>query len=408
MEQKAEKTCFEENDNCLENWVIEMRRHFHRYPELSYRERETQQKIMTVLEDLEIEFKPIADTGIIATIYGANAGKTIAIRTDMDALKIKETSTALNAEYLSLNDGVMHACGHDGHMAMVLGAARLLKENREKLNGNVRLIFQPAEEIPPGGSIRVIEEGGLDGVDAIIGMHLFTNFKSGEILINKGVMMAGNCCYNLEIFGKSGHHADPEFTIDPTQIAAEFILNIHSAIKQLIAEDDFVFGVGTINGGKQFNQVPDSVSLSGSFRAFSAAHMKLIEQQIRETMDALLTKYKTQQGVLPSYKFSITEGYPALINHVGFAQRVTDLLINQKDNVAEIAPVFASEDFARYLNERPGAYIFLGAGNAEKSITYYNHSSSFDIDEDVLIKGASMFYMLTKDYLDNSIKYLTK
>ncbi len=394
----------------FEDWVIEIRRHFHRFPELSFQEKETQRKIMEILKSLDIQAEPIADTGLIATVKGIKQGKTLAIRADMDALNIDETPTDLNKNYRSLNEGVMHACGHDGHMAMVLGAARLLSENRNELNGNVRLIFQPGEEVPPGGAIRIIKEGGLEGVDAIIGMHLFTNYPSGKFLVNTGAMMAGNCSFHIEITGKSGHHANPELTIDPILIASEFISHIRSRIKQSIKKDAFVFGIGTINGGKQFNHVPDSVSLSGSFRAFSLTHLKQIEQEMQAALNEITERYATDQLGLPSYELKVNYGYPVLVNHSGFARQVTALLEKEypRDTISDLSPVFASEDFAHYLSERPGVFLFLGAVNSYKSSIYFNHSSCFDIDETVLSKGAAIFYTVAKNFLDNSTKYLIK
>ena len=389
-------------------WLISLRRYFHQYPELSFQEYHTQEKIIDVLTSLGIENKKIAGTGVVGIIRGAEKRRTIAIRADMDALKIREEATILNGQYISSNEGVMHACGHDGHMAMVLGAARKLQEYKESLKGNVKLIFQPAEEVPPGGAIEVIKKGGLTHVDAIIGAHLFTNIESGKICLREGVLMASHCMYNITIYGKSGHHFNPDSSIDPILIASEFITTIQSKLKNnLSPKVNYVFGLGTINGGQQFNQTPDSVNISGSYRMLDKKNLHVIEDTIRRSLDGLMVSNSKGYPGLPNYNLEVTYGYPVLINHEKFTRRTAETLKEIFTEVNEnIEPVFASEDFARYLETKPGTFIFIGSGNSEKGIIYDNHSSRFDIDENVLIKGVEMFFSLAVDFLEAPEKYL--
>jgi amidohydrolase len=389
-------------------WLINTRRYFHQFPEVSFNEHLTQAKVIEVLNSFGIENRKIAGTGVVGMIRGTGAGKTIAIRADLDALKIQEESTDLNKQYISLNDGVMHACGHDGHIAMVLGAARKLQECKDKLKGNVKLIFQPAEEIPPGGAVEVLKMGGLVDVDAIIGVHLFTNIKLGEICLKEGALMAGHCMYNIIINGKPGHHFNPDTSIDPILIASEFIAGIQSKLKNNLPPNvNYVFGVGTIKGGEQFNQIPGSVDISGSFRMLDKNYLHVIEDTMKRNLDGLMLAHGKEGANLPNYKLEVTQGYPVLVNHKKFTHRSAETLKEILTGVNEnIDYVFAAEDFARYLEAIPGTFIFLGAGNSEKGLVYGNHSSRFDIDESVLIKGVGIFFSIATDFLDAPENYL--
>lgn len=401
------KDSFTDNKE-FSDWLISLRRHFHRFPEISFQEYNTQEKVIEVLNSLGIENSRIAGTGVVAMIRGGKQGKTVAIRADMDALKIQEEKTNLNQSYISLNKGVMHACGHDGHMAMVLGAGRKLQECKEDLKGNVKLIFQPAEEVPPGGAVELIELGTLKNVDAMIGGHLFSHIRSGEICLKEGVLMASNCKYDIEITGKSGHHFNPDDTIDPILIASEFISTVQSKLKKTLPPNvSCVFGQGTIKGGEQFNQTPESVTISGSYRLLDKKSLHVIEDTMKRSLDGLMKRHSKGETNLPKYQFDVTYGYPALVNDDKFTQRVGEVLKGIFPKVNEnIDSVFASEDFAYYLEKLPGTYFFLGSGNAQKGIINGNHSNKFDIDETVLIKGVEIFFSIATDFLNTPDKYL--
>ncbi|MCF6347282.1 MAG: amidohydrolase [Flavobacteriaceae bacterium] len=394
----------------LSNWIIELRRFFHKYPELSYEEFNTQQKVISILNELGIENKVIAGTGVLGVIDTGKPGKTIALRADMDALKINEEHTEHNKEYVSINKGIMHACGHDGHMVMLLGAAKLLKNNEEHLKGKVKFIFQPAEEIPPGGAIKVIKEGGLKGVDAVVGMHLFTYIESGIIYLKEGAFMASHCKYEVTITGKSGHHFRPEENIDPVQIASKFVSTIQTDIKSNFAPTvRYVFGFGTIHGGEQFNQTPTEVKISGSYRVLGEAeNLAIIKNTICKNLDGLMLSHKRDNSdELPTYNLTVSPGYPSLINSSKFTKSALNLLSKQFSGVSNnTESVLASEDFSRYLEEVPGTFIFVGAGNKEMGLTHENHSNKFDIDENVLIKGAESFYHLTVGFLKNPNEFI--
>ena len=386
----------------IEEWIIKLRREFHSEPEMSFKEYKTQEKIVKVLQDLGIEPQKIADTGVIATIHGQPDGPCIALRADIDALEVLEVPTARNKEYISHNTGFMHACGHDGHIAMVLGAARLLQENRHTLPGSVRLIFQPAEEQPPGGAARVIAEGGLDGVDAIVGMHIFGAVDVGKIAFREGSFMASSNMFSIKIIGKDGHHSNPDDCIDPILIAADFISTINKEIKKRIEPSRYVLGIGKIEGGAQFNRTPDKVDIVGSFRTFDSNDTKIIDEMIKQTLDRLMGSYTSVScSDVPSYDLDILHGYPVLVNNAVFTKTVHSLLNNMHPNVkGDAKPIFGAEDFAFYLQKVPGIYLTLGTKNPEKGIIEGNHSNKFDIDEDILITGTEIFKSIALDFLE--------
>jgi amidohydrolase len=397
----------------LENWIIQVRREFHQYPELSFEEYETQKRILTILKEMGIEARKIADTGVIASIRGTLPGPCIALRSDTDGLQVQEELTERNRDYISRNDGVMHACGHDGHMAMLFGAAQLFQENRD-FPGEVRLIFQPAEEIPPGGSERVISEGGLEGVNAVIGMHIFTNHESGSIGIRPGPFMASTNRFEITLKGKGGHISKPDGCIDPVRMAMDFISSLYPALEKQLKPDRYVIGVGRIQGGAQFNRTPDSIEILGSYRTFDAETTDIIDRTIKRCLDAVVEKYRKPGEEFmgySDYNLDILHGYPVLVNDVTFTDAV---YLKLRESFPELIiypdmeKTFAAEDFASYLQLVPGIFISLGTRNLEKRIVEINHSCTFDIDEKILILGTKIFYTISLDFLKNPERYLNQ
>ncbi len=375
---------------------------------MSYHEYGTQGRIISILKELGIDCRKIADTGVLAEVRGRGHGPCIAIRSDIDALAAYESLTRFNAEYISQNPGVMHACGHDGHMAIVLGVARMIKEKCPDICGTVRFIFQPAEEVPPGGAVRVIGEGGLEGVDAIIGLHIFGDVDVGTINLRPGPFMASSNRFTVKIFGKGGHHSTPDYCIDPIQIASEFISSLNSRVSQKVASSDYVLGFGTINSGKQFNRTPDELEIVGSFRTFDDSDTETIKNTMYSLLDSLMGSYSQEDidGV-PTYELKIQYGYPVLFNYPVFTDAVSRLLKNTFPYVNSNAEaIFGAEDFAYYLQEVPGMFAILGTRNVEKGIVEGNHSCSFDIDEDVLITGVELLYSVAVDFLKDPEVYL--
>lgn len=395
----------------LEAWIIRLRREFHRYPELSFKEYETQKRILRILGELGIEARKIADTGVLASIRGTVPGPCIALRTDTDGLQVQEEITERNRDYISRNNEIMHACGHDGHMAMLFGAARLFLENRD-FPGEVRLIFQPAEEIPPGGSERVIAEGGLEGVNAVMGMHIFTNHESGSVGFRPGPFMASTNRFEVTFKGKGGHISKPESCIDPVRMATDFITSLYPALEKRLEPDKYILGIGRIQGGAQFNRTPDSVGVLGSYRTFESETTDIIDMTIKECLDKVKEKYVKpgeEFSGLPDYELDILHGYPVLVNDPVFTDAVNLKLQESFPELIvypEIEKTFAAEDFASYLQMAPGIFISLGTRNPEKGIVEINHSCTFDIDEDVLLTGTEIFYTVSLDFLKHPEKYL--
>lgn len=392
----------------LRDWIIEKRREFHRIPELSFSEFKTQEMVLQILQEIGLDGKAIAKTGVIAVINGKSPGKTIALRADMDGLEVTEETSLSNKEYISQIPGFMHSCGHDGHMAIVLGAARLLSQCQDSLKGSVKFIFQPGEEQPPGGALEVIREGGLDEVDAIVGHHIFSSIHSGEIKCKAGPFMATSNIMTIRIIGKGGHHLDPLLYIDPISIASKFVGLIRDEIKKHIPEDRFIIGFGKISGGSQFNRTPDEVEILGSFRTFDKNNTRLIENIIKNTLENIMQSYSREEYPgLPKFELDILRGYPVLINEPLFSNQVLKVLKKSFPNVGDdIDPFFGAEDFAYYLQKIPGVYIGLGTRNEDKGIIEGNHSSRFDIDEDILSVGARMLATIVIDFLNNPEEYL--
>ncbi len=395
-------------DRGLLDWVVAQRRWFHQHPEPGFGEFKTQERILSLLKDMGIESRKAASTGVIATIRGAEPGPCIALRADMDALRITEPETALNRAYRSENPEYMHACGHDGHMAMVLGAARLLQKHRTEFAGSVRLIFQPSEETLPGGAVRIIAEGGLDKVDGFFCIHLLGRATLGEFRFRSGPFMAHTCDFNLTVTGKGGHHMSPQKNIDPIALAARFVSTIQTDIKARVAPDKpWVLGFGTLHAGTQFNQTPEQVTSTGSFRAFETEVTDIIEQTMRQNLNGLVEQFRNPEaGAEPRYELAVKHGYPVLSNHPSFTRRAAQLLRSEFTNVVDNCDLnLGAEDVAYYLQQVPGMFTFLGASNPALGITEMNHSNRFDIDEAALGVGVHAYVTLTLDFLAHKSSY---
>lgn len=392
----------------LEQWIIQKRREFHRYPELSFNEHMTQKRIIGSLKEFGLESGSIAGTGVVADITGNGPGPCIAIRSDTDALPIQEEETAHNREYISCHKGVMHACGHDGHMAIVLGVARLLFERRHEFPGKVRLIFQAAEEQYPGGARMVIDDGGLAGVDAIIGLHIFGDMDVGNVRFCPGPFMASSNDFNIRVKGKGGHVSTPEYCINPIEMAADLISRYRLESARKVDPSRHVFGFGTVTGGTRSNIIPDEVHVSGSFRTFNEMDTATIENVLDTILISVMEEF-TREDIagVPSYELDVLHGYPVLVNDPGFTAAASRLLKQSFMNVDDNAsPIFGSEDFAYYLRQVPGMFLFLGTRNPEKDMTENNHSSSFDIDETVLMQGVQILSSIALDFLKKPEEYI--
>jgi amidohydrolase len=418
-----------ELDAGLVSWVTDLRRWFHQHPEPSFDERKTQDKVVEILSGLGIEHRRAGQTGVIANIHGNGTGRTIALRSDMDALRIQEAETELNSEYRSQNPGVMHACGHDGHMAMLLGSARWLQEHWDKLAGNVRLIFQPAEEVPPGGAGLMIADGCLDDVESIIAVHIFGNMPLSRIGFRPGPFMASSRTFKVTIKGKPGHHMCPQDNVDPIQIAARFISTIQTDIRQRLNPNArYVLGFGEVHSGMQHNQTPGEARIVGTFRSYDLRDSETIAAAIRSNLDGLMQAFGRENGDctaansmscseglspfsrsphVPSYTLDAEPAYPPLVIEPAFTRRAAEVLKASFPNVDDdMEPNLGAEDFACYLQRAPGLFMFLGGGNPERGITAMNHSDRFDMDEAVLPTGIKVLLTLATDFLSNPAPYL--
>lgn len=380
--------------------IIAERRYLHSNPELSFMEVNTSAYIQQQLTGAGISWEQKAGTGIVAAIHGGlGSMPVIALRSDMDALPIAENA---GVPYKSLNQGVMHACGHDAHMTMLLGAARILQHMRKEFSGTIKLIFQPAEEKLPGGAKEMISKGVLLSPvpEVVFGQHVRPDLPAGKVGICKGLSMASMDEIFVKITGKGGHAAQPNAVIDPVNIAAQLIVAMQQVVSRFadpLTPTVLSFGKLTANGA--INIIPDEVLMEGTFRTFDEqwryeAHkrMKLLAENLAGSMGG-------------KCEFIINCGYPSLRNDESlcgrWAQYATDYV--GKENVIHTGKWMASEDFAYYSLNRPSVFYYLGVGNEKKNITAPLHSANFNIDEDALEIGVGlMVYIALRELIHHS------
>ena len=361
--------------------LVNIRRHLHENPELGFEEVATAQYIADYLAGLGLEVtRQVAKTGVVALIRGVQPGKTVAIRADMDALPIQELN---EVPYKSKHPGKMHACGHDAHVAAAIGAARILWELRDQINGNVKFIFQPAEEAP-GGAEPMIAAGVLENptVDAIIGGHVWGGLESGIIEVMSGPTMASSDIIRLKIIGKGGHAAQPHTTIDPIVIASEIVGALQKIVsRQTDPFESVVISICSFHAGDVFNVIPHSAYLEGAVRTLNNELRQELPQKIEKIIKGITEPYGA------TYELDYYLGYPVTVNDPGVTETVRRAAISvlggDKVRVAARASM-GGEDYAYFLNKVPGTYIRIGTRNPEKGICQEMHHPRFDIDEAVL------------------------
>jgi len=371
----------------IKDWIIDVRRDFHQYPELGMEEIRTSKKIADYLREMNIEVREgIAGTGVVGIIRGAVEGKTVALRADMDALPIVEER---NAEYKSKVVGKMHGCGHDAHTAILLGAAKVLSGMKKELKGNVVLIFQPAEETT-GGAKPMIEAGVLENphVDAIFGLHVEPELETGTIGIKYGKAYASSDMVDLIISGKSSHGAYPHAGIDAIATAAHVITALQTIVgRNVDPRDGAVLSIGTINGGSARNIICDHVEMKGTIRTLNPETRTMVLRRAKDIVEKVCDSMGTKG------EFIRYESYPSLINHESYVDVVKNSgeKLLGKDKIITIQETnMGVEDFAYFLEKVPGAFYYLGCRNQDKEIIYPLHNSLFDIDEACLLIGVSM------------------
>ena len=359
----------------LVDQMIEDRRYLHQHPELSFEEKETAAFIAKRYDKLGIPYRDhVGGYGIVGRIEGGKPGKTIALRADFDALPIQEEN---DVPYKSKNDGVMHACGHDGHTATLLAVAEAVLEFKDELPGTLVLLHQPAEEHEPGGAKPMIEDGALEGVDAVFGTHLWATTPLHTIETSKNVFMAGTDRFELKIQGKGGHGAMPHQTKDAIVMAGLAVVELQQIVSRRIDPlKAAVLTIGEIHAGSGFNVIADSAKLTGTVRYLDTP----VQEQIIEEMHAVLKGITSSYGA--TYELDYVKGYPPVVNHEKEANYYLEdgSTIEGIEEVVEVPPTMGGEDFAYYLEEKPGAFFFTGA-KIEGRKEYPHHHPKFDIDE---------------------------
>ncbi len=371
----------------IKDWMVEIRRDFHENPELSREEFRTRDKIVEYLEGLGIDYKTgVADTGVLAIIWGKKQGKTVALRADMDALPIQDKK---DVDYKSKVAGKMHACGHDAHLAILLGAARILKGMEEKLKGNVKLFFQPAEETV-GGAKPMIKAGVMENpkVHAVFGLHVSTKINTGGIGIKYGQMNAYSDNIKITIYGKNSHGAYPQEGVDAIVVASQVVIALQSIVSRNVdPKNSAVVTIGTINGGSQNNIIAGKVELSGTIRTLDPNTRLLVIKKVKDIAGQISAAMGARAEVI------IEEGYIALINRDEIVDMVKksgeEILGRDKVTILKDTSL-GVEDFAYFAKAAPSAFYRLGCRNEERGIIHDAHYNLFDIDEDALVLGAAL------------------
>ena len=375
--------------------LVEWRRDFHRHPETAFQEHRTSSVVRAFLEAAGIEVRACAGTGLRGLLRGGRPGRTVALRADMDALPVAEIA---DHDYVSENPGVMHACGHDGHMAILMGAARILAARRETLEGNVVFLFQPSEENPPGGAPLMVQEGALEGVDSIFGLHLWQPLPSGIVGLRAGAMMAQADEFKVVVQGRGGHASQPQLTVDPVVVASHVVVAAQTIVSRFIDPvEAAVVSFTTIHGGRIHNIIPDSVTMTGTVRTFEPAVQRAVKQRLGEVCDATCRLFGA------TAEFTYTDGYPPLMNDAASVELAGRVAAREfgADRVRTIAPVMGGEDFAYYLQHVPGAFVMLGIGDNRP---HPHHNARFDIDETVLPIGVRLMTAVALETLERSAR----
>jgi hippurate hydrolase len=386
--------CTLEETRDLGEMLQDMRQHLHRHPELAYQEFQTADFVATALQDWGYQVtRGLAGTGMVATLTAGTGTRAVAIRADMDALKINEQT---GLPYASVNPGLMHACGHDGHTAMALGAARHLARTR-RFNGTVHLVFQPAEEIGGGdsGAARMIADGLFErfAFEAIFGLHNHPGYPAGTFMFRSGAFMPASDIVEIKICGRSGHAARPHLAIDPVMIGSLLVVALQSVVSRNIDPmQTAVVTVGAFNAGHAANVIPDSAQLRLSVRSFDPAVRTQLQTRIRELAQAVVDGHGAQLEI------NYIAGYPVLINSAAeteLAAQVARELVGETRVVAPFERIAGSEDFAHYLQHKPGCFLRLGNGAGTPML----HNASYDFNDRNLTVGAAYWTRLVERFL---------
>ena len=381
--------------------VVADRRDFHEHPELAHQEVRTAGVVADRLRAIGLDDirTGIASTGVTGLIRGTAGpgGKTVLLRADMDALPIHELN---EVEYRSRTDGVMHACGHDAHTAMLLAVTRLLMERRGEFAGTVKVLFQPAEEVPPGGAKPMIDAGVLEDphVDAAFGMHIAQSDPVGTLSVRPGPYMAAADRFRVVIHGKGGHGAHPHDTIDPVLIGAQIVTALQSLVAREV--DPIESGVVTVAAflaGEAFNVIPETAELRGTVRTFTPANRDLLQERVGALVTGIAAAMRAEATV------EYARGYPATVNDpelTELVRRACEATVGP-DKVLTGAPMMGAEDFSYFLEAVPGSFFFVGSKNPERGLVWGHHHPRFDLDEAALAVGIEAMVRVALDYLSS-------
>jgi len=375
------------------DYVLQARRHLHQHPELALEEVETTKFLMNELDHMGIPYIKAHPTGLIATLKGPNPGPTVALRSDIDALLIEEKN---DKPYTSLTKGKMHACGHDGHTAILLGAAKILKDRQQELSGTVHFLFQPAEEI--GHGAKILKETGTwyKETDTVFGAHLWAYLPTGKVSVEPGERMAATDRFRITIQGLSGHGSMPHQTVDAVLVASAMVMNFQTIVSREYSPlDPLVVSVGSIHSGTAFNVISGEAVLEGTVRYFKKDIGETIEGSLRRVVESTAALYGATATL--SYAYNL----PPVVNEERASALATKVAVDLlgEENVVLFEKTTGGEDFAFYLEEKPGCFAFIGSGNKEKGTHHAHHNDFFDIDEDVLLHGSALYAGYALAYL---------
>ncbi|MGI6706441.1 MAG: M20 metallopeptidase family protein [Clostridia bacterium] len=367
----------------LEQKLVRIRRDLHRIPEPGYEEHKTHHYIYHFLSELSFDkIERIAQTGIRAIMYGRKPERTVAFRADMDGLSIQE---ATGCPYASIHEGMMHACGHDGHMAILMGIALLISRYKDQLKDNVVLLFQPAEE-SVGGALNMIQEGALENpkVDMIYGLHLLPDIPQGKLGLRQGPVMAQTCEFDITIRGKSSHGAMPHKGVD-TIVASAYLINMIQSIitRSINPYQHGLITIGRVYGGERRNIIAEQTTLEGTIRSFDDGVYNQIKNRILEMIDGLERSFAVKTC------FGEKTFYPVVMNHPETTRYLEECI--GKENIVVMEPLMIAEDFSYFQKRIPGTYYFVGCGNPDKNMIYPLHSNRFNFDEAVLLNGVEIY-----------------
>jgi amidohydrolase len=371
--------------------VVGWRRHLHENPELSFEEKVTSSFVYETLESFEgLELSRPTETSVVARLGSGRPGRTIALRADMDALPITEET---ELSFASAREGTMHACGHDGHTAILLGVAKILSEMGEgRPAGELRFVFQHAEERLPGGAKELVEAGVMEGVDAVIGLHLESHMEAGKVAVHRGPALPASDTFKIVVEGEGGHAAWPHHAVDSVVVAAQVIINLqHVVSREVDPLKSVVLSATQISGGSAHNVIPGEVEVSGTVRSFDECTRERVVEAMERIVGCVAAAHKA------SCSFEYQRGYRPVINDEGIAASIEEAVREAlgEGALADASPFMAGDDFSAYQQLVPGVYFFVGAGNQEKGITAPHHHPRFDIDEDSLEIGTKLFVHAT-------------